>query len=81
MSDYEKRLQRLEELARPAEGTCVTREMIEKRNAELFTPEERLAIEAEIAADPEGAKAEVEAILNWAHAEAQKLTAKNKNDS
>ena len=77
MTDYERRLQRLEELA-AATGKWpypyVTREMIEKRNAELFSPEERLAIQAEIAADPDGSKAEVEAILNWAHAEARRLT-------
>ena len=41
----------------------VTREMIEKRNAELFTPEELLAIQARIDADPEGHRAEMDAFL------------------
>lgn len=84
MADYERRLQRLEDRA-AATGKWpypyVTREMIEKRNAELSTPKELLAIRAEIAADPEGSKAEVEAILARVHAEVRRLTATNENDS
>ncbi len=74
MSDYEKRLERLEEQATIADDSgALLMEAIRKRNAELFSPAERLATEAERDADPERFKAEVEAFCAAASLKAAEI--------
>ena len=64
MADYEKRVQRLEDVAgvpQPIRPLVCRLRKFESGTAELFSPAERLATEAERDADPERFKAEVEA--------------------
>jgi hypothetical protein len=73
MAEYERRLRRLEDLAAATgERHDSLREAIQERTDELLMPEEQLAAQADIDADSEGWKAQLDAFLSAAKLAAAK---------